>query len=223
MKIGLISDVHSNLVALDRVMEKLNACDEIYCAGDVVGYYPFPNEVVEVFIEEGIKSVVGNHDKAVVESDFSGMNPVARISGEFTRKVMERKNLEWLANLPISIETENLSIYHGMPSDGESAYSVYIFPGDPLIEIFLENSDRNIVVGHTHIQFVEEHHGKLFINPGSIGQPRDGDPRAAYAIFDTETGKVRFGRVEYNIEEVCEAVSKAGLPDVLCRRLFEGY
>jgi len=177
---------------------------------------------VEVFVEEGIKSVMGNHDKAVVESDFSGMNPTARVAGEFTRKVIERKNLEWLANLPISIDTEYFSVYHGMPSDDEeSAVDVYVFPGDPLIESLLETG--NVVVGHTHIQFVEEHHGRLFVNPGSVGQPRDGDPRAAYAIFDTETGKVKLGRVEYDIEEVCEAVSKAGLPDVLCSRLFEGY
>jgi len=223
VKIGLISDIHSNYIALEKVLEKLNACDEIYCAGDIVGYYPFPNEVVETLIEEGIKSVVGNHDRAVVDSDFSGMNPVARIAGEFTRKVIEKKNLEWLAKLPISIESEYFSMYHGMPSDDESAYDVYIFPGDPLIEAFLENSDRNIIVGHTHIQFIEEHHGRAFINPGSVGQPRDGDPRAAYAIFNTETGKIRLERVEYNIEEVCEAVLKAGLPETLCSRLFEGY
>jgi len=223
VKIGLISDIHSNLIALEKVLEKLNACDEIYCAGDIVGYYPFPNEVVEICIKEEIKSVIGNHDKAVAESDFSGMNPVARVAGEFTRKIMEKENIEWLANLPISIETEYFSIYHGMPSDDESAYSVYIFPGDPLIETFLENSDRNIVVGHTHIQFIEEYNGRAFINPGSVGQPRDGDPRAAYAVLDTETGKIRLERVEYDIEEVCEAVQKAELPEALCSRLFEGH
>jgi putative phosphoesterase len=223
MKIGLISDVHGNLVALDVVLEKLNHCDRIYCAGDVVGYYPFPNEVIETFIKEGIESVMGNHDYAVANNDFWGFNPYAEEAGRWTRKHLRKEYLEWLSKLPLKIETEWFNVYHGIPADDETAIEVYIFPDDPMIEDFLRMIGRNIVVGHTHIQFVREFEGLLFVNPGSVGQPRDGDSRSAYAIFDTESCRVKLGRVEYDIQEVCEAVRKAGLPEFLCSRLFDGF
>ncbi|AEA46160.1 metallophosphoesterase family protein [Archaeoglobus veneficus] len=223
MRIGIISDVHANLVALEEVLEKLTGCDVIYSAGDVVGYYPFPNEVVEVFRREGIESVAGNHDVAIASGDFAGMNQIAMEAGIYTRQVLTGENLEWLRELPLNIETSELSIYHGMPAEGEAAYIVYIFPEDPITDEFLKDADKHIVVGHTHIQFVKEHGGKLFFNPGSVGQPRDGDARAAYAIYDTESGELRLERVEYNIEEVCEAVEKAGLSRYLCSRLYDGY
>lgn len=221
MKIGLISDVHGNIVALEKVLERLESCDIIYSAGDVVGYYPYPDETVEKFKEEGIKSVKGNHDHAVSSSDFSGMNPFAKEAGMYTRRVMDEKNLEWLYNLPISIKTEYFEIYHGAPGEDELTYTIYLFPDDPLIEFFLEKHG-NIVVGHTHIQFTERHGERVAINPGSVGQPRDGDSRAAYAVFDTESQNVKLERTKYNIQEVLDAVLKAGLSEFLGRRLFEG-
>jgi len=222
MKIGIVSDIHANLPALERVIDRMNLCDEIYSAGDVVGYYPYPNEVIELFIEENIQSVAGNHDVAITHNDFAGMNMIAMEAGIYTRQVLEKRNLEWLAKLPLSIETPYFRIYHGMPGSGEAAYIVYIFPEDPIINEFLENSDKHIVVGHTHIQFAIERSGKIFFNPGSVGQPRDGDSRAAYAIFDSESGKLKLERVEYSIEEVCMAVERTGLSNYLCRRLYEG-
>jgi len=217
----LISDVHGNVVALEKVLEKLDSCDVIYSAGDVVGYYPYFNETVEKFREEEIKSVMGNHDYAVVNSDFSGMNPFARETAVYTKNNIEEKNLEWLSSLPLSIKTEYFEIYHGIPGNDELAYTVYLFPEDPLIDFFLEKHG-NIVVGHTHIQFIEKHEGNMLINPGSVGQPRDGDPRAAYAIFDTESGNVKLERTKYSIQEVYDSVLKAGLPEFLGKRLFEG-
>lgn len=223
MKVGIISDVHANLPALERVMEKLNHCDEIYSAGDVVGYYPFPNEVVEMFIREDISSVAGNHDIAVVNADFSGMNAIAMEAGIYTRNVLSYKNLQWLSKLPLSIETPYFKIYHGMPASGEAAYIVYIFPDDPAIDVFLAETNKHIVVGHTHIQFAREQNGKFFFNPGSVGQPRDGDARAAYAIYDTEKVRLRLQRVRYNVNEVCDALENANLSRYLCSRLYEGY
>ncbi len=223
MRAGVISDVHANLPALEKVLEKLGSCDSIYSAGDVVGYYPYPNEVIEVFIRENIQSVAGNHDIAIARNDFAGMNLIAMEAGVHTRQIIEKRNLEWLSELPISIETDFFRIYHGMPASGEAACIVYVFPEDPIINEFLENTDRHIVVGHTHIQFAVERNNKIFFNPGSVGQPRDGDPRAAYAIFDTESEKLKLERVNYNIEEVCMAVERAGLSKYLCSRLYEGY
>ncbi len=223
MKIGLISDVHGNLIALETVLEKLNHCDRIYCAGDVVGYYPFPNEVIEIFIREGIESVMGNHDYAVANNDFSGFNPYAEEAGRWTRENLRKEYLEWLSKLPIKIETEWFDIYHGAPAEDETAFEIYLFPEDPVVLDFLRMLKRNIVVGHTHIQFLREIDGYIFVNPGSVGQPRDGDPRSAFAIFDTESGKAILRRVEYDIDEVCDAVMKAGLPEFLCFRLYEGF
>ncbi len=223
MKLGLISDVHGNLIALEEVIEHLNGCDEIYCAGDIVGYYPFPNEVVELFKREGIRSVMGNHDYAVVTGDFFGFNEYARVAGEWTRRNLKEENLEWLMELPIKIETEFFNVYHGMPADDLRALEEYIFPDDPRIEYSLEELEKNVVVGHTHIQFIKWHKGMFFMNPGSVGQPRDGDSRSAFAIYDTESGRVELRRVEYNIQEVYEAVLNAGLPEFLGERLFMGY
>lgn len=223
MKVGIISDVHSNLIALEVVVERLNSCDEIYCAGDVVGYYPFPNEVVEVFREHEIKSVMGNHDYAVITGDFFGFNLYARIAGEWTRKNLRDENLEWLMKLPLKIGTEWFEIYHGMPANDLRALKEYIFPEDPRIELSLEEIEKNLIVGHTHVQFVKWYKGYFFANPGSVGQPRDGNPLSAYAIYDTERNRIELMRARYRIQEVYEEVMKAGLPEFLGERLFRGY
>jgi len=223
MRVGIISDVHGNLVALEEVLERLESCEKIYCAGDVVGYYPFPNEVVETFQRMEIESVMGNHDYAVANNDFWGFNPYAAEAGVWTRKNMKREYLIWLSKLPIKIETDWFSVYHGTPADDETAFEVYIYPDDPIIFEFLRIIGKNVIVGHTHIQFLRESGGKFFVNPGSVGQPRDGDPRAAFAIYDTEKNKFELKRVRYNIDEVCEAVERAGLPEFLCNRLYDGF
>jgi|Deesub1362A_J573_1020465.scaffolds.fasta_scaffold00078_85 putative phosphoesterase len=222
MRIGIISDIHSNLIALEKVLEKLENCDMIVCAGDVVGYYPYFNEVVELLRKERIDSVMGNHDYAVVNGNFSGMNTYARISGTYTRNKLKEENMEWISNLPLKMEFEKFNLYHGTPSDTNDAFMVYIFPTFPLIGKILEVEGKNVVVGHTHVQFMKDHGDKFLLNPGSVGQPRDGDSRAAYAILDVEKDKFELGRVEYNVHEVYEGVIKAGLPVALGLRLFEG-
>jgi len=223
LRIGVISDVHANLIALQKVLEKLETCDIIISAGDVVGYYPYPNEVIEIFRQEKIESVMGNHDAAVVFNDYSDMNEIAKIAGIYTRKIIKKDNLEWLANLPISLKKSDFEVYHGIPADNELAYTVYLFPDDPLIEILLNASDKSIIVGHTHIPFIKKQGTKFFLNPGSVGQPRDGNPKASFAIFDTEKGEIILKRVSYNIDEVYEAIIKHGLPEFLGLRLFRGF
>ncbi len=218
--VGFISDIHANLPALDAVMEKLERCDEIYCCGDVVGYYPYPNEVVEVLKDADVKSVLGNHDYAVLTNDFTTFNSIAREAGEWTVKHVTEETIEYLSELPLSIETETFEIYHGRPGEGFEVIFDYVFPDDDL-ESFL--SGKSVVVGHSHLQFVRWFGELFFLNPGSVGQPRDGDSRAAYALFDTERFRIELCRVSYNIEEVCEAVEKANLPYFLCERLYRGY
>jgi putative phosphoesterase len=222
MKIGIISDIHANLIALEKVMGKLEKCDEIICAGDVVGYYPYSNEVVELLRKERVHSVLGNHDYAVLTGDFRDMNTYARVSASYTIKNLKEENREWLENLPLKIETDYFNVYHGIPSGDLDAFKVYIFPEFPLIEKILEEEGKSIVVGHTHIQFQKESGNLSLVNPGSVGQPRDGDKKAAYAIFDTEKNRFDFGRVEYDVYEVIMEIEKSGLPTALGMRLLEG-
>ncbi|RLI85564.1 MAG: metallophosphoesterase [Archaeoglobales archaeon] len=223
MKVGLISDVHGNLIALEEVLSCLNQCEVIYCAGDVVGYYPFPNEVIEIFRENEIRSVMGNHDYAVVTGDFFGFNIFATVAGQWTRKNLKEENMEWLMNLPLKIETDWFNVYHGMPSEDLRVLDEYIYPNDPRIKLSLEELKKNVIVGHTHVQFVIWHKGYFFANPGSVGQPRDGNSDSAYAIYDTEKNRIELKRVKYKIQEVYDAVIKAGLPEFLGERLFLGY
>jgi putative phosphoesterase len=220
MLVAFISDVHANLPALDAVVEKLEKCDEVYCCGDIVGYYPYPDEVVEVLRESDVKCVMGNHDFAVVTGDFSGFNYMAEKAGKWTMVNAKEETLDFLTELPFSLKTEYFSVYHGKPGEGMEVIFEYVFPDDDL-EKFVE--EGCIVVGHSHIQFVRWYGKNFFLNPGSVGQPRDGDPRAAYAIFDTEKWKIELKRVNYNIDEVCEAVERENLPYYLCERLYKGF
>ena len=219
MLIAFISDIHGNLPALEAVVRKLESCDEIYCCGDVVGYYPFPDEVVEILKELGVRSVLGNHDYSVLTGDFTGYNSMAREAGMWTVKHISEEALDYLAELPFSIKTDLFEIYHGMPGDGLEVIFEYVFPEDD-VESFV--SDRSVAVGHSHIQFIRWVGDRFFLNPGSVGQPRDGDPRAAYALLDVEKWRVELKRTGYNIEEVCEAIERENLPQYLCERLYDG-
>lgn len=225
MRIGIVADVHANLIALEAVMERLNSCDEILCAGDVVGYYPYFNEVIELLREERVQSVLGNHDYAVITGETSNLDTYGRISAAYTRKNLDQKNKEWLESLPYQIQADYFNVYHGAPAEGVESLFIYIFPTFPLTNKILEEEGKGVVVGHTHIQFERKHPklGLKLVNPGSVGQPRDGDSRAAYAIFDTESANFHFGRAKYKIEEVFMAVQSFGLPTVQGLRLFRGY
>ncbi len=217
MLVGIISDVHANLPALQSVLDRLEKCDEIYCCGDVVGYYPYPNEVVELFKNYDIHSVLGNHDFAVLTNDFSGFNTIAEVAGMWTVENLSEKSYDFLSELPFSIKTEIFSIYHARPGEGLEVLFDYLFPE----EVF--EPEVSTAVGHTHLQFVKWFGEKFLLNPGSVGQPRDGDSRAAYAILNTENTKISLERTKYDIDEVCEALEKENLPEFLCERLYMGF
>jgi|Deesub1362A_J573_1020465.scaffolds.fasta_scaffold19883_2 predicted phosphodiesterase len=232
MKVALIADIHANLIALEAVMERLNSCDEVICAGDVVGYYPYFNEVIELLRRERVHSIIGNHDYAVLTGDTSNLDAYGKISANYTMRGLDEKNKDWLESRPYQLQTEYFNVYHGSPFDGLDAIFVYIFPTFPFIDKILEEEGKSVVVGHTHVQFERRYsraakglgstQNLSLTNPGSVGQPRDGDSRAAYAIFDTERDEFSLRRVGYDIEEVYFAVHRAGLPIVQALRLFEG-
>ncbi|MDI6888902.1 MAG: metallophosphoesterase family protein [Methanocellales archaeon] len=220
MLIGLIADIHSNLPALRAVLDHMKV-DKILCAGDIVGYYPYPNEVIEIVRKHKIVSIRGNHDVAVITGDTNWFNPLAASAIGWTRDNLSPKNMEFLKTLPEQLIFEDIAIFHGSPSDPDE----YVYPmtSPTRLSGFLDQAGKKILVlGHTHVQWGLELDDRKIINPGAVGQPRDGNPKAAYAIFDTESGKLTMHRIEYDIEEVASKTISVGLPPYLAQRLFTG-
>jgi diadenosine tetraphosphatase ApaH/serine/threonine PP2A family protein phosphatase len=249
MRILLISDIHSNLEALESCLAAAPAHDLVVNLGDIVGYGASPNEVIARSRELGKLIVRGNHDKAACGlMEVTDFNPVAGMAALWTREHLTPENLQWLRNLgqgPLRLdESLDVQFVHGSPID-EDEYLVTLRDAlDPLTY----SSVAITFFGHTHIQGgfrKESEHGVLqpiyhsqdkseaselqldrdeqyLINPGSVGQPRDGDWRAAFAIFDTEAYKVVFCRAPYDIERAQRRIIEANLPPRLAMRLAAG-
>ncbi len=246
MRFLVLSDVHANLTALEAAIAAADGrWERAVCLGDLVGYGPDPNEAIDCV--RGLTSSVirGNHDKAVVglaaPEDF---NPVARNAVEWTRARLRPDNLQYLRELPSGpLETGGLALVHGAVQDEDE----YVFAPAQALEGLLASPQTCTFFGHTHFQggfsFREERlelirpqpqsggafaalrlepDTRYLLNPGSIGQPRDGDPRAAFAIADLDHGVVEFWRVPYDIVSVQERMKSAGAPDALISRLAFG-
>lgn len=221
VKMAVISDIHSNLPALEAVLEEVKGM-RIFCLGDLVGYNPFPSEVIELLVKRDIPSIMGNHDNAVLTGDTSWLNPVAASAIEWTIDALTEENMEYLKGLPIFHEDEFYAV-HGSPREPLEEYVYPDYPADVLESFFVYTKRRAIGLGHTHVPFKTSFGEKLIFNPGSVGQPRDLDPRAAYAIFDSDNNEVEINRVSYDIEIVSNAIKKAGLPKILAERLPLGW
>ncbi|MDS0476138.1 metallophosphoesterase family protein [Natrinema sp. 1APR25-10V2] len=221
MKVGLISDVHSNRVALEAVLEDMPAVDELYCAGDVVGYNPWPADCVDVLRERGVPTVMGNHDAAVAAETPFRFNGMAKAGVEHAKAQLSEEQLEWLASLPGErLECDGrVKLVHGHPDDPDR-YTRYTYPRE--FSGRMLGDEDVLVLGHTHVQGAEQFAEGIVVNPGSVGQPRDGDPRAGYAVVDFDALTVETCRVEYDIEAVQKAVDEAGLPDRIGTRLARG-
>jgi putative phosphoesterase len=225
MILAVISDIHSNLEALIRVLENIDS-NRILCCGDIVGYYTWPNECIETIKRLKAVSVIGNHDLACVTGDTSGFNLYAEKSIKWTRKVIKDKNLEFLNDLKdktrIKIDDTDIMLVHGSP---RNPVNEYIFPETPdsTLKLFIENEDVDILImGHTHMPFVKKFGDKLVFNPGSVGQPRDGNNRASFAFLDISKRDAKIYRVKYDIDEVVTALGDENLPSFLGRRLYKG-
>ncbi|WP_458186419.1 metallophosphoesterase family protein [Haladaptatus sp. NG-WS-4] len=218
MKVGVISDVHANRVALDAVLDDMPTVDALLCAGDVVGYNPWPAECVDVLRDRVAASVMGNHDRAVVTGTAFRFNSMASAGVEYARDQLNDLQREWLANRPDSTTAcdGRVQIVHGHPDDPDH----YTYPKE--FEPGLLGDADVLVMGHTHVQHHEVYDEGIVVNPGSVGQPRDSDPRAAYAILDLAEMTVAEHRVEYDVETVQEAVREAGLPERIGTRLADG-
>lgn len=250
MRILIISDIHANIYALDACIEHFPAYDVVWNLGDVVGYGANPNEAIARSCELGKTFVRGNHDKACSGvSDLKGFNPVAALAAIWTQKNLTPDNLEWLKVLPqgpVKPENENnVACVHGSPLDEDQ----YVINVHDAIEPLSHPAARRTFFGHTHLQggfcknggdvnairpafrdpkhpqrieFRLEQGTDYMINPGSIGQPRDGDPRSGFALYDSDENLVIFYRVPYDIHAAQKDIRNAGLPPRLADRLTDG-
>lgn len=231
-KIALISDVHSNLPALERVIEELEkeSPDLWVCLGDIVGYGPFPSECIDLVRQKKMQCVYGNHDAGVVGtlSLKHFRNPNQKLI-ELTKSLISKDQLDWLESLPLIIESDNnWMAAHASPINPENW--VYIDSAFKGREVLGKIEYDICFVGHTHKPSVVSNRiglnrfvkgGKYLINPGSVGQSRDEDYRASCAIIDTDNWKYKNFRVEYDTEQVLTALMKLGFNRKECNRLLK--
>jgi predicted phosphodiesterase len=241
MRIAVVSDVHSNLVALEAVLTDLGSVDAIWHLGDMVGYGPEPQAVVDRLREAGAVGVRGNHDDAAGGADsIEFFNPDGRAAMEWTRARIDEPTRLYLAGLPERrVPTgSDFTLAHGSPSDPIWEYLTSPAAAERNLSAF---ETRYCLVGHTHMPLVfRESRGRvtalvpdpgrrqdldrrrLILNPGSVGQPRNGDPRSSYLSIDTDAGHATWHRVEYDVAATQAEMLTAGLPPRLARRLSFG-
>lgn len=215
MKIGFISDIHSNFEALRSVLASLDSIgvDSIYCLGDIVGYYAQPNECCEELRARDIPCLMGNHDWYVAGGGFCARSKSVNDCLVYQKKILTAENVNWLRSLPVHRTIGNIKAVHGGWND---PIDEYLKPS----EEYFEKVDGEVFVsGHTHIQALHKFGNKVYCNPGSVGQPRDGDPRAAFAVYD---GNFSLHRVEYDMEQVFSLMKAAGFNDYYYGCLITG-
>ncbi|MFW6449300.1 MAG: metallophosphoesterase family protein [Halobacteriota archaeon] len=219
MRVGLISDLHGNLPALEAVLEDMPPVDAMLCAGDVVGYYPWPGACVDEMRDRDVPTVMGNHDRATTGATPFAFRGSAQAGIAYAKEHLDAEQLAWLRALPDDrVELDGrVRVVHGHPLDPDR----YTYPEEVSPAILMD--EPVLVLGHTHVQFERAVDGGLVVNPGSVGQPRDDDPRAAYAVLDPEALEVQLHRVSYDIERTQAAVHEAGLPASLASRLAVGH
>ena len=246
MRFLIISDTHANWPALETVLaDAAGKYDQIVCCGDLVGYNPDPGRVAEWTRANTICVVRGNHDKVVAGIDsLEWFNEVAQVAARWTIEQLNEDQLGYLRSLPAGpVKLEHFHIWHGSPRDEDE----YVTGAHEALPAFDALELPLAFFGHTHLQgiFFSKHRRLgaaggvpkkeseiaielepdvlYIVNPGSVGQPRDGDPRAAYALYDSEQKVVTLRRVAYPIEKTAAAIHSAGLPEVLAQRLAYGF
>ena len=246
MRFLILSDIHGNVTALQAAIAAVEGrWDRVLCLGDVVGYGPDPNEAMDLVRSLNPVMIRGNHDKAACGiTDASDFNPVARIAADWTTSHLRPENLQLLRDLPMGpVVVNGLTMVHGAVVDEDE----YVFAPAQALDSLLESPSFVTFFGHTHFQGGFSYRGtqleviqmkppaganfsalqleegtRYLLNPGSIGQPRDGDPRAAFAIADLGHGVVEFWRVPYDIPAVQARMRESNLPEVLVQRLTFG-
>jgi predicted phosphodiesterase len=238
----LIADVHANLAALEAVLEAAGEFDEIWCLGDVVGYGPDPDDCLSRLRRHPLVAVAGNHDWAAIgRLDLFEFNPSARAAAEWTAGQLQPESRQYLDRLPVCQRQVAFTLVHG-----SVRHPIWEYVDDP--QVARENLDLQVtpycLVGHSHVPLLYRRATaegvadeyvlrgdrskvllaghQVILNPGSVGQPRDGDPRAAFALLDTEATTVELRRVSYAVRVTQERIAAAGLPDRNAARLSLG-
>lgn len=243
MRYLIFSDIHSNLEALEAVLAHANdkKVDAVICLGDFVGYGADPDECVSRVVElSNVQAVLGNHDAAVLDPaqrDF--FNPVAKAGIIYSELHTNKESLDYLRSLPMKIQSNNgFEAVHASPSYPESW--TYVLEPMDATNAFHAMTHPVAFIGHTHFPAVHSDNGmvkpfipgdrvrpepdrKVLVNVGSVGQPRDGDSRAAYVVYDSDVGAIDIFRVEYDIATAAAKIIDAGLPPMLADRLRRGY
>ncbi|HZT16648.1 MAG TPA: metallophosphoesterase family protein [Gaiellaceae bacterium] len=241
MRVAVVSDIHANLHALDAVLGDVDAAapDEIWCLGDVVGYGASPNECCARVRERAALALCGNHDLAALGrldlGDFSGD---AAAAARWTRPVLAGEHAAWLASLEPRAARPGVELFHASPRD---PVWDYVLSESVALESLQLTTAPLVLVGHSHVALALSGDGdavegglapggtelrlggaRTLANPGSVGQPRDGDPRAAWLLLDLGADRAVFRRVPYDVEGAQAAIRAAGLPDALADRLARG-
>jgi diadenosine tetraphosphatase ApaH/serine/threonine PP2A family protein phosphatase len=242
MRVAVVSDIHSNLHALEAVLDEidLEQPDAIWCLGDIVGYGPRPEECCFAVQERADLCLCGNHDLGVRgDIDIGDFAPDAASAALWTRGVLGPRAEAFLAGLEPSAETNGVQLFHASPRD---PVWEYILTDQAALAALEATAAPIVLVGHSHVPLAvtqEEGDGldgghapagteielgdvRWLLNPGSVGQPRDGDPRAAWLMLDLGAGRASFRRVDYRVGETNEEIREAGLPAILGERLFSG-
>ncbi len=241
MKLAVISDAHGNLTALEAVLADIDhsGITDIFSLGDLVGYGPHPEAVVRTIQERHIPTVQGNHDRAVAAPHhLEWFNPEARRSLESTRSMLSEETLAFIGSRPPSLVRHGVRFVHGFPPDSLSTY-LFQVTGEDLQAAFTDMTESRCFVGHTHELVLVGHNGtgtqhhpleegktplqrdhRYIINSGAVGQPRDGDNRAKYVIYDTGADTVTVRYVTYDIQRTVDAIIAAGLPHAHADRLW---
>jgi len=226
-RFAVISDIHANLEALEEVLRMVEGM-ELYCLGDFVDYGADPNEVVELLRDKEVRAIMGNHDAAALTGDTSQFNPRAAMSSIWTAGRLTPASREYLRALPeeLRVRFEKVDIYftHGSPDDRLWEYVDPRTHSD-LFGYYLDRLGVQLIgLGHTHVPYVWKEGRRIVFNPGSVGQPRDLDRRAAYAQVTVEGSdiQVKVKRVEYDVGKAASRIRAAGLPESFAERLSTG-
>ncbi len=244
MRIGILSDIHSNLPALEAVIEAIESSgpDEVWCLGDVVGYGAEPDACAKVVEEVCQVCLVGNHDLAVTsELELDAFSPTAAAAARWTREAAAKSTIDFLRGLEPLDESHEVALYHASPRD--PVWEYVLWP-DQAAECLEVQASRISFVGHSHVALfflgpdaegaqvrgaqaadgtqLDLTAGRWLINPGSVGQPRDRDPRAAWLELDTQKQTAVYHRVEYDIDRAAAAIAATDLPEQLGKRLYIG-
>jgi predicted phosphodiesterase len=241
VRVAVISDIHGNLHALEAVLAAVadDRVDAIWCLGDLVGYGPRPNECTTTVARSAAICLVGNHDLGVLgRLDLADFTPDAAVAALWSREVLEDAAREYLSRLRPSARGHGCELFHASPRD---PVWEYVLSEEVARAALRLTSSSVVLVGHSHValRFTPENGrvagdlapegtqidlstGRWLLNPGSVGQPRDGDPRAAYAVVDLAESRASFRRVAYPVERTQDEIRERGLPDSLAERLAVG-